>query len=106
MHSGALTTMLSVGSAALVTLVLAYMIGARGRTGLISGHKQGTARDEQGLARWVGGWLAALGLCLLVFAAVFPFLVGPGQVRSWAIGLVVACVICSIPLTAGMQRCR
>ena len=47
-----------------------------------------------------------MGLCMLVFTAVFPFLVGPGYVRSWATGLCVVSVICSIPLIVGMKRYR
>jgi hypothetical protein len=104
MGSGGLVAVIALVGAALVMFVFAYLIGVREMTGLISGHQQGTARDEQGLARWVGAWLAAMGLCPLVFAALFPFAVSTGQVRLWAIALCVVGSMGAIPIMLGTRK--
>jgi len=92
--------------AAVVSLGLAYAIGIRGMTRLIQGHDEGTARDERGLARWMGGWLAFMGVCLIVLAALWVPLSSTGHALAWGIGGCVVSTIGAAALALGPTRYR
>ena len=106
MDTGRLLAVGTLVASSLPLFVLAFLIGIQGKTGLISGHRQGTARDEQGLARWVGGMLAAMGLCMLIFAGLYIPMAAAGQIMTWVVTFCAATMIGSVALIVGIQRYR
>ncbi len=93
-----------VGSAGLI-LVLAWLIGVKQKTGLISGYKPGSAHDEAGLARFAGTWLAIMaGFMLAAAVVVVPFLRTESSVVVFAVVLTFVPVVICVVLITGMRR--
>jgi len=106
MHSAtAAVTVTMVGLAA-VSFVLAYLIGVRGMTGLISGHQHGTAQDERGLARGVGISLAAMGVCMVAFAVLYGMIASAGQRQAFWLAFLFVTVGSTISLLQIVRRYR
>lgn len=102
--SALLIVSLSLVGSAVVLLLFAWLIGVRQMTNLISGYKPGSAHDEAGLTRFMGTWLAILAACMLVGAAVFPFLGSFTGIVVFAVVLtMIPVAVCGVML-AGMQR--
>jgi len=113
---GALSGPLTMGIAAAVLLVLAWLIGVLGMVRLINNYRANPERypDAQGLARWMGFTLGggglSLGLCALAWGAGG---LGEEAVGVWAgitAALLVVLALASLarfrrmPPTQGRER--
>jgi uncharacterized protein DUF3784 len=88
--------------AGLPLLVLGYLIRYRKRLGLIAGYDPARVRDPEGLARWFGSWVLALGALSVIFAGL---LAAPSShTGAIVVGYVVVDFACAAVLVLGCRR--
>ncbi|WP_228409678.1 DUF3784 domain-containing protein [Radiobacillus deserti] len=82
----------------LLFLILAYLIGVRKNTWLLSGYKQHRVRDKKKLSRMVGGYNLIAGLFLVVTSIFFSTSFSTAAIQIAVLGHVVILVYVNVTM--------
>jgi len=99
-----LTVALGAIGIGVILLAMAYLVGVKQKTGLISGYTPGTASDEAGLTRVIATRVCALAIAYLVLGVAFQFVAGTIAIVIWVVVVLVATYAGVIAILMGQAR--